>query len=184
MKLVLLRHAQTTAPDGLCYGSSDVSVRPEVTCELAARLAPGLPRDALMRCSPLSRCAELAREIAVLRPDLLPDPDARIAEMDFGDWEGRAWKSIARAEMDAWMRDFADTRAGGSGESTRQFMQRVGLAFDDWRDGGAGRDMVWVTHAGVIRAVSLLHAGRRSVEQAAQWPGGAIEFGASVVFEG
>jgi alpha-ribazole phosphatase len=181
MKLVLLRHAQTTAADGLCYGRTDVTVRPEVSRALAARLAGGLPAEAAMLCSPLSRCTDLAREIASLRPDLQPMSDARLAEMDFGEWEGRSWSSIARADMDDWLRDVADGRAGVSGESTRAFMQRVGVAFDAWRAGG--RDAVWVTHAGVIRAVRLLHGGMRSIERADQWPAEPIAFGACVAFE-
>lgn len=181
MKLLLVRHAQTTAADGICYGRTDVPVRPEVTRAVAERVAPGLPAGVAMACSPLARCTDLARAISALRPDLSALPDPRIAEMDLGDWEQRPWAAIARAEFEAWTRDFADTRAGGSGESTRQFMRRVGEAFDVWRD--SGRDAVWVTHAGVIRAVRLLHGGTRCVERGDQWPGDPIAFGALVSFE-
>ncbi len=181
MKLFLVRHAQTIAADGLCYGRTDVPVLPEVTRAVAERVAPALPAGLAMACSPLARCADLARAISALRPDLSAWPDPRIAEMDLGGWEERPWAAIARAEFDAWTRDFADARAGGSGESTRQFMLRVGAAFDGWRD--SGRDAIWVTHAGVIRAVRLLHGGIRSVERSDQWPGDPIAFGALVSFE-
>ncbi len=101
--------------------------------------------------------------------------------MDFGAWEGRAWSDIARLEFDAWMQDFADIPAGGSGESVRGFMARVALAYDDWCAGG--RDALWVTHAGVIRAVGLVHAGVRDIASAGQWPTEAIAFGELVSFE-
>lgn len=181
MKLLLIRHAKTTAADGLCYGRSDVPVLPELTRAAAARVAAELPSAAAMACSPLLRCRELAAAISVLRPELRAVPDQRLAEMDLGAWEDRLWAAIDRAEIEAWSRGFADIRAGGSGESTRQFMQRVAGAFDAWCD--SGRDAVWVTHAGVIRAVRLLHGGVRVVERADQWPSEAIDFGALVEFE-
>ncbi|MDM0072965.1 histidine phosphatase family protein [Variovorax sp. J2P1-59] len=181
MKLLLVRHAQTTAAEGQCYGRTDVPVLPELTLAAAERVVPVLPHGVEMACSPLARCADLAQAISALRPDLRARPDPRIAEMDLGAWEERPWSSIDRAEFEAWTRDFADTRAGGSGESTRQFMQRVGEAFDEWRAGG--RDAIWVTHAGVIRAVWLLRDGVRSVERGDQWPAQPIAFGECVTIE-
>ena len=179
MKLVLVRHAETAAATGLCYGRTDVAVWPEAMRKLAGRIAPQLAEDIEeIVCSPLQRCAGLARAIAALRPGLAVRTDARIAEMDFGSWEGRAWSSIDRAEFDAWTRDFADARAGGSGESTRAFMQRVGEALDAWR--ASGRDALWITHAGVIRAVWLLRDGVRCAERADQWPRQPIAFGEQV----
>jgi alpha-ribazole phosphatase len=140
-----------------------------------------LPAGLVLTCSPLSRCAELARAIVALRPDLRMFHDPRLAEMDLGEWEEQLWSAIDTAEFETWTRDFADTRAGGSGESTRQFMQRVGEAFDAWRAGG--RDAVWVTHAGVIRAAWLLSDGMRCVERSDQWPARPIAFGECVSIE-
>jgi len=181
MKLRLLRHPRTSASPGLCYGKTDVPVPPEATREVAERMALQLPDDIAMACSPLARCAELAQAIAGLRPALRVVKDPRIAEMDFGAWEARPWSAIERGDFDAWMRDFADARPGGTGESTREFMHRVGLAYDDWRS--AGRDALWLTHAGVIRAVWLLAGGTRYVERADQWPSQPIAFGECVTVE-
>jgi alpha-ribazole phosphatase len=181
MKLGLVRHAETDAAAGLCYGRTDVAVPPEAMRTLAERIAPQLAADTEIVCSPLQRCAGLARAIAALRPELAVRVDARITEMDFGVWEGRSWSSIDRAEFDAWTRDFADARAGGNGESTRVFMQRVGDAFDEWRE--SGRDALWITHAGVIRAVWLLRDGVRCAAHADQWPAQPIAFGEWVVVE-
>jgi len=181
MRLALVRHAQTDAAAGLCYGRTDVAVPPEAMRALAESIAPQLAPGTEIVCSPLQRCAGLAQAVAALRPELALRIDARIAEMDFGAWEGRTWSAIDRAEFDAWTRGFADVRAGGSGESTRAFMQRVGEAFDDWRD--AGRDAAWITHAGVIRAVWLLRAGVRCAERADQWPAQPIAFGECVTVE-
>ncbi|RYY98726.1 MAG: phosphoglycerate kinase, partial [Comamonadaceae bacterium] len=132
--------------------------------------------------SPLQRCRGLAAALIERRPDLGPCSfDASIAEMDFGSWEGQAWSAIPRTEFDAWAADFGDAAAGGSGESTGLFMRRVAVAYDAWIS--EGRDALWVTHAGVIRAVWLLHAGTRRVASAGQWPGTAIEPGECVSIE-
>ena len=182
MKLGLVRHAETTATAGSCYGRTDVGVPAEATRAIAERIAPSLAAGIELVSSPLQRCALLAQAIAALRPELPLRVDPRIAEMDFGAWEGCDWRSIQRAEFDAWTGAFANTRAGGHGESTREFMGRVGEAFDEWRAGG--RDAMWITHAGVIRAVWLLRDGVRCAERADQWPSRPVAFGEWVMVEG
>ena len=93
--------------------------------------------------------------------------DARLQEMNFGAWEGQPWAAIARAELAAWTADFASYRPGGNGESVTQFMARVACAFDDLPK---HRDTVWITHAGVIRAVTLIQQGLRQITRAGAWP--------------
>jgi len=170
--LWLLRHAQVDCAPGQCYGASDVPALAEATRDAAVRAARVLPADVPLRSSPLQRCTDLAQ---ALRPAHALITDARLAEMNFGGWEGGPWSAIARHEFDAWTADFGDGRAGGHGESTRQFMARVGTAFEEWR--AAGEDAIWVTHAGVMRAVLLWRAGTRHVVRADQWPSQQIGFG-------
>ena len=182
MKLHLLRHAQTTANAGLCYGITDVPVPHAATRALAAIAADRfLDGQHAWSCSPLKRCAGVAEAIVERRPGLDIRKDPRLAEMDFGAWEGRPWAAIPRPELDAWTLDFADTPAGGTGETVRLFMQRVGAAFDDWRHGG--RDAVWITHAGVLRAAWLLQVGGHCPAHAGQWPRRAIAFGECVTID-
>lgn len=94
--------------------------------------------------------------------------------MDFGHWEGRGWADIDKAELDAWTDDFANYRAGTSGESVAQFMARVGAAFDAL---DRAQHTCWLTHAGVIRAATLLAQGQRPITSASQWPQSAPAFG-------
>ena len=176
MKLWLLRHAPVVAEPGHCYGATDLAAHADLTQAAAQAVAAHLPDGLALHCSPLQRCRALASAIEALRPAQGRfETDLRLAEMSFGNWETRPWSAIARADIDAWMHDFADARAGGSGESTRQFMQRVGAAWDDWRR--SKRDALWVTHAGVIRAVWLLQQGVRVAERAADWPTREIVLG-------
>ncbi|MEH3087392.1 MAG: histidine phosphatase family protein [Xylophilus ampelinus] len=174
-RLWLVRHARPLVEAGLCYGRLDVAADPGHTRETAARLADALPPGAALRTSPRRRCRDLADALAALRPDLRPAAvDARLAEMDFGDWEGRRWDAIGPAALDAWTADFARHRPGG-GESVADFMARVAEAFDA---PAPGADRVWIAHAGVARAATLLARGLRRVERAADWPRTGPDFGA------
>lgn len=176
MKLWLQRHARVLCETGLCYGRMDVQADEAATQQAATELAQTLPRGVALWTSPLRRCQVLADALQQLRPDLgIAQADARLAEMHFGAWEGQLWSAIAREDFDAWTANFAAGRAGAEGESTDQFLQRVAAAWDDWR--ASGQDAVWITHAGVMRAVQLIEAGRRSVPIAADWPAEAIAFG-------
>jgi alpha-ribazole phosphatase len=170
MKLWLLRHAQVQLQAGLCYGASDVPADPVLTEAAARHWAPRVPAGALWRVSALGRAQQLARALQALRPDL-PDAqvDVRLNEMHFGQWELQPWDSIPRPAFDVWMADFAHHRFGGV-ESTQMLLDRVAQAFEDAR-AAASPDVVWVTHAGVIRAASFLaQGGTMPIPGVQHWP--------------
>ena len=141
MILHLIRHSQPLVDPGICYGRLDVAA--ENVLVAAAALRAELPFGLPVWSSPLVRCRMLA--------DALHDSpavDERLVEMDFGDWEGRAWDAITRAELDAWAADIAGYAPPG-GESPLA-VQRRALAFV------AGLDVpeaVVITHAGVMRTL-------------------------------
>ena len=172
MKLWLVRHPRPQVAAGVCYGRTDLAAEPAHVEEVALALAAQLPASLPVLSSPSLRCARLADRLAQLRPDLRARHDERLRELDFGAWEGRAWRDIAQAEIDAWQADFAGHPPGG-GETVRDFMARVAAAYDA-RDG----DAVWITHAGVIRAVGLLAQGLRCPRDAADWPRESLDYGA------
>jgi alpha-ribazole phosphatase len=174
MKLWLVRHAAPRVEAGICYGRSDIAADALATQQAAQKLALALPADVAVTCSPLRRCTQLADAMQVLRPTQPLRIDPRLAEMDFGDWEGRRWDALGQAALDAWVAEFG-THCPGGGESVQQFMRRVAQAYDEALQ--AGRDAVWISHAGVIRAVRLLHAGVAEVTTANQWPATAPGFG-------
>lgn len=181
--LWLLRHPPVVAEAGLCYGRTDLACTADSTRAVAEAIAPLLPAGIDVRTSPLQRCAVLADAIGVLRPDLPATVfDPRLAEMDFGAWEGRPWTDIDLAELEAWTSDFVDFHVGGNGETARVFMRRVGAAWNDWR--GSERDALWVTHAGVMRAVILLNDGVACPVSSAEWPRRNIGHGHWMRIEG
>ena len=165
--LWLVRHAQPLVDAGVCYGATDMPADEPATDAAATALAALLPPAARLWCSPLQRCMQLADALQRARPDLHLQRDSRLVEMDFGCWEGVAWDAIPKAEIDAWTAAFWHWRFGGR-DSVAALMGRVGAA---WADANQmSGPVVWVTHAGVIRAASLLARGIRTVEHASQWP--------------
>lgn len=180
MQLWLVRHAAPLIGDGICYGAMDVAADAKRTDETAERLAAELPSRITAHYSPLKRSAQLALALQALRPDLVLKPEPRLREMDFGAWEGRRWDAIARNDFDAWTADFAHYRPG-AGESVQAFLARVASAWDEMQAGGI--DAAWITHAGVIRAASLLASGVRTIARADQWPLGTPAFGERIVLE-
>lgn len=173
MKLWLVRHAQPLIAPGICYGQLDVAADAGATAACARSLAAALPAGLRVLASPLQRCEQLATVLLGLRPDLACKTEPRLQEMDFGQWEGLAWQAIDREALQAWTTDFATYAAGQDGESVASFMARVGSVFDEIE----GQNTLWITHAGVIRAVQLLMQGVRAIERADQWPQDAPNYG-------
>ena len=172
-RLWLVRHARPLLESGICYGSLDVPADPAATAQAARALASALPTGARVHSSPLQRCEQLALATCALRPDLILALDPRLREMDFGAWEGRAWNDIPRQEIDAWAARF-DVYRPGQGDNVPAILARVRAA---WRATQAramleaGRDMVWITHAGVARCVAWLQErGESALPRSEDWP--------------
>jgi len=168
MRLVLIRHPQPDVAPGMCYGRTDLAVAPGQLEQAVAALLPQVPAGLPLFSSPLQRCAVLAMRLA-------PAPmfDARLMEMDFGDWEMQPWNSIPRAGVDAWAADLANYRPG-NGESVLQMAERVAAFYadlqrqlDDSTDGAA----IVVCHAGTMRLLAACHAGLAPLAMALQAAG-------------
>jgi alpha-ribazole phosphatase len=174
MRLWLARHARPLVEEGLCYGTLDVAADENETAAAAARLAAILPQGVGVVSSPLRRCTQMAQALALLRPDLVPKLDARLAEMDFGSWEGRAWNGLDRGEIEAWTNDFAGYRTGGTGECVSTFVARIDAILQETRS--AGRDQAWIAHGGVYK-VLVRRLGGLGLAEASDWPVETLECG-------
>lgn len=173
-QLWLVRHAQPLVASGVCYGALDLAADGAATRQAARELASTLPRGLCVHTSPLQRCKRLAQSLQALRPDLTLNVEPRLAEMNFGCHEGQRWDQIERSALDAWTANFWQHRFGGA-ESVSELMQRVAGVWDAAVQ--RGQPCVWVTHAGVIRAATLLAQGVRRVDDAALWPNTTLAFG-------
>lgn len=161
----LWRHPRAMGAAGRCIGRTDLAVDPRRAKRLAHRLRAQARRQGLPRVvwtSPLQRCAQVGRWLR--RWGWTHRIDPRLRELDFGDWDGRAWASIPREAVDAWVSDFAVHRPGG-GESLSDLLERLRGFVEAQRDAAP---RLIVTHAGVMQALPwLARSGRPS---AAQWP--------------
>ena len=172
MRLFLVRHLEPVGARGRCYGREDLPCDPAFletgTASVRARIPAPVLGHAPVFTSPLSRCRELARELAAPREASIAHD---LIELDFGAWEGASWDSVAREELDAWARDVWRYRPGG-GESADMAAKR----WRRWASGLAGLRSgvaIAVTHAGMIR-VALACTGRMSASEAA---GASVAFG-------
>ena len=155
MKIVLIRHPAVLIAPGICYGRLDVPLHPAAD---VSRIAthPALRGISCVWSSPAGRCRSVADAIAQglgigLRVD------ERLQELDFGDWEGRAWDSVERSALDRWASaplSFAPP-GGETGSAiisrVREF--RAGLRRD-------GRDCAVVSHGGPLKILAALLEGR------------------------
>ena len=148
MKLVLLRHPPAEVRDGLCYGSSDPPPAPgwERWAEDVRLLMRSLPEPVALRSSPLARCREPA---AALGAEVVIDP--RLREMDFGEWEGRAWGEIPRADIERWNADLANVAPPG-GERLAAVHARA-VSFMEESITVNAESMMAVSHGGPIRCM-------------------------------
>lgn len=170
----LVRHARPLIPAGVCYGSTDVPADLDATRHAASALGLLLPPDTQVLCSPLQRCTRLADALLDTRADLSWRTDTRLAEMDFGTWEGWRWDDIPKAAIDEWTAQFGTWRFGGA-QSVNELMQRVGAVWQETLL--AARPTAWICHAGVVRAAVLHAQGVLAVNSSAFWPHAGPGFG-------
>ncbi len=165
MDLYLIRHPRPDVPPGTCYGASDVGLA-EPVAPVAARLRPMLPPDPVVYSSPLGRALRLAEALGS------PHADARLREIDFGEWELRPFAAL-RGELDAWAADPLGFRAPG-GESVQEMAARVDAALDDILAAHPDGAVAVVAHGGPLRAI----AGRLIGLPQDRWLGLDFDFGA------
>jgi alpha-ribazole phosphatase len=158
MRLYLVRHPKPLVASGICYGRTDVAVSPQERALTLQDLKTTLPQNVPVYSSPLARCRELATDLAAALEYGEPILDPRLAEMDFGTWEMRAWDTIPRSDVDAWTNDLSGYRPGG-GESVLEVTRRVHAFHGDLLRAGHAAAIV-ICHAGTIR---LLLACQRAL---------------------
>jgi alpha-ribazole phosphatase len=152
MRIALIRHPRPLVAAGTCYGRLDVPLHPEAAIVAPPALA-GIGR---VWSSPARRCRTLADVIAaaVALPLIV---DARLLELDFGQWEGRSWDDVPRADLDRWASSpltFAPPR----GESGSALIARVGDFHATLH--ADGQDCAVVSHGGPLKILSALLDGR------------------------
>lgn len=168
MKLTIIRHTAVDVPAGVCYGFSDVPLRPTFK-EEAALVKKQLEDKKFdqVYTSPLSRCTKLADFCGF--PEAVRDD--RIKELNFGDWEMKSWMEIDKAEATPWFADWLHTPAK-NGESYLQMKIRVDAFLDDLKKSGMESACVFA-HGGVVR-LAHVYAGIYAIENSFEFQ---VEYG-------
>ena len=160
--ILLARHGETddNREPIRIQGSRDTPLNPaghRQAAELADRVAGEGIRS--LYTSQLLRARQTA-DVVGERLGLEPIVDARFAEADRGQLEGRYWKDVARDDPElyaAWRAAGADFRFPG-GESLGEQMQRVLAGLEDVRAGEL--PALVVCHGGSIRVALCARDGR------------------------
>lgn len=166
MKLYFVRHTSVDIPAGTCYGQTDVPLKSTFT-EEALRVKEQLPPLSFhaIYSSPLTRCRQLA---AYCGFDAVTREDARLKEMNFGDWEMQRWDDISDPNLQKWYADWIN-QPTTNGESFRGQYARVVSFLDEITQQGEEAPILVFTHGGVINCARIyfgLHTFENAFEQA------------------
>ncbi|MDA6069385.1 alpha-ribazole phosphatase [Flavobacterium sp. AC] len=155
MEIYLVRHTETICEKGVCYGQSDVGLA-EPFENIFENIVLQLPSEAVIFSSPLKRCMILAEYIQKNIQANSFEKDARLLEMNFGDWEMKNWNDIPPEQLNPWMEDFVNINAL-NGESFIELHKRAG-DFLSQISKEITTPVVIVAHAGLIRSILCHHS--------------------------
>lgn len=150
-RFYLLRHGETEwNHQGNKYcGITDIRLNDTGRAQ-AMKAAAALHNASIeaIYCSPLNRSMETASVLA--EPlGLSPIVDARIREIDFGEWEGKKRSEIEAdfpEEWKKWTDDPGAARAGIRGETGLEVWSRMQSFFNEMRDLHRNRSIAVVGH--------------------------------------
>lgn len=162
MEITVVRHTSVAVARGTCYGWTDVAVAETFDEEAAATKREldaiagrmGCDFDAAFS-SPLSRARLLADFCGYAEPIV----DARLKEMNMGEWEMRRFEDIEREDprIHRWYADYLHEPTTG-GEGFPEFYRRVADFYEELRS-QAYRHVVVFAHGGVL-ACTAVFAGK------------------------
>ncbi|MEQ6341246.1 MAG: histidine phosphatase family protein [Gammaproteobacteria bacterium] len=148
----LIRHGEPVG--GSKYrGQIDDPLSEKGWAQMRAAVADHRPWDVIVS-STLSRCADFARELAA-RHALPLEFDQRLIEIGFGEWEGLTAAEVTAQNpllLKQFWADPLNTSPPGA-EPLTAFRDRVIPAWEDLLTRHAGKHVLIVGHAGVIRMI-------------------------------
>lgn len=158
MHLYLVRHPVTVAPKGSIYGQTDHAIADGALATALDSWDALLPHEAVVWSSPLVRCRNSA--IAWCQRHNLPQPrlDARLMELNFGQWETRLWADIHPNELNPWMEDWINVAPPG-GETVLDLQARLDAWLADAKAGPSALPVVVFGHSAPLRLLTAVHQG-------------------------
>lgn len=160
MEVILIRHTSVAVEKGTCYGQTDVPVAATFESE-ARRVLEQLQLygsfDAVY-ASPLIRTRMLAAYCGYDTPII----DARLKEINMGDWEMQKYDEIKDANLQRWYDDYMNVTPT-NGESFPMLYQRMKGFLDELRTKDHRRVAIFA-HGGILLCAGL-YAGLFSWEE-------------------
>jgi probable phosphomutase (TIGR03848 family) len=160
--VILVRHGRSTAnATGVLAGRLPGVHLDDAGVQQAAAVGERLAgvRLAAAVSSPLERCRETAREITTRQAETLrAGTDKQLSECDYGEWQGRALKDLAREKLWKTVQAQPSAATFPGGESMRAMQDRAVAAVrrhDARLAAEHGPDAVWlaVSHGDVIKSI-------------------------------
>lgn len=148
MEIYLIRHTTPDIEKGICYGQTDLDLVVHYAQEFEnVKSKISNNKHFIVYSSPLKRCSLLAKQF---NNDVMFD--ARLKELNFGDWEMKSWNDIPEEDMNTWMKDFVNVSVP-NGESYAELTSRVIDFFETFNNLDTNKTFIVVSHAGPIRAL-------------------------------
>ncbi|MGJ7032270.1 histidine phosphatase family protein [Niabella hirudinis] len=154
LRVILLRHGETAYnADGNRYcGRTDIGLTDKGLAQAAkvSEALKGVVVDAVY-ASPLQRARKTA---AIASGNQTVITDERLIEADFGLWEGKTKEEFNAEDPTfwaAWIKDPQMARAGGTGETGGEIVNRVNDFFEDLHRRHNGQLVMVVAHNGINR---------------------------------
>jgi broad specificity phosphatase PhoE len=153
-------------PHLTAHGRVQAAHAADLVHRIGRELWQDIPRATTIVASPMVRAQETATVISrrLGRPITT---DSRLAEANFGDWEGLTAAQIDETwpgHLRAW-HETGSTPIPGGGESIEMCGERLGEAMGSYIADGVGRTIVIVSHAVSLRTV----IGRAFGGPSSQW---------------
>ena len=148
----LIRHGEPVG--GRKYrGQIDDPLSDKGWRQMREAVADHKPWDVIIS-STLNRCIEFAQELGQRHAiEVIREP--RFIEIDFGEWEGRTANELAREDARQVQRFLADplNNTPRGAETLYEFEARIIGAWNDVLQQHAGRHVLLVGHAGMMRMI-------------------------------
>ena len=161
MEVIFIRHTSVDVAPGVCYGQTDVPLKPpfeEEAAVTAENLKVYIPFD-YVYTSPLTRCVRLATYCGY--PDA--ERDKRLMEINFGSWEMKSFELNDDPRLQEWYADYLNVAATG-GESFAMQYERVSRSLDELKKKPYHRVVIFA-HGGVLICAQI-YAGIIKPEEA------------------
>lgn len=150
----LIRHAPVDNPEGKIYGASDKSANTS-NANAFQKLAQRLPRKGIAITSHLRRTQQTLDALVSSGLEISEQiVENRLGEQDFGDWTGKTYEEVRSLFGDDYDKFWVTPAKGKppNGENFIEVIDRVKECILECTQKFKGRDVICISHGGVIRA--------------------------------